>query len=907
MKPSALLIALKLLLAAFVATSPAHGQPHAPLDPQSSPLAFPAESAQTRPWTIWWWMGSAVDPANLTRRLEDYTAAGLGGVHIVPIYGVKGNESRNIPYLSDAWLAMLKHTATEANRLGLGVDMSTGTGWCFGGPHIPNDLACAKLRITTIDLPPNARPTRKVDPAAADLLIATSPNQPARNITDRIGPDGSIDFSADANAWKLHAVVPKRPAINVKRAAPGGQGPMLDPFSRAATPRHLHTFDDAFSRYDGPPIRGQYHDSYEYFGADWSRDLLPTFQQFVGYRLEDHLPALLGEGDPDTVARIKADYRRTLAFMLHQNFISPWTDWSARHGWSTRNQAHGSPGNLLDLYAAASIPETEMFRHDRDPLVSKFASSAAHVVGRPLVSSETGTWLTEHFNETLAEAKHLVDELFISGVNHIFYHGTCYSPDDAAWPGWLFYASMQMNERNAIWLHSPTLHRYISRSQAILQHGHSDNDLLVYWPIEDLWHNPDPKLTVMQLTVHTTNWLHDQRIGHVARTLWQQGHTFDYISDAQLQSLTTDAGRLRAPGGTYRAIVVPRTVHMHPTTLRTLLTLAQNGATVIFDEALPTDVPGFLAVESRRDELRNLITDARAKSIAITVGDLLPALQQAGIERETLVDSGLHFIRRSHPLGRHYFLVNSTDSAIDDWVPLTGSPKSVALLDPLTGSAGLASLRHSGNTTLVRLQLAPRQSIILRTFTDTGPLPPGTPAWPYLNPIGDPIPLTGPWSLTFTRGGPTLPPPATLAQLASWTDLSDDAAAFAGSAEYRLTFDAPASPAATATTDWLLDLGSVCHSAKVTLNGRELATLIAPPYRLSIGPLQPTGNELRIEVVNTSANRLRHVDRSGQEWKIFDDINIVSQNYKTFAPADWPIAPSGLIGPVTIRPLITPK
>jgi len=63
---------------------------------------------------------------------------------------------------------------------------------------------------------------------------------------------------------------------------------------------------------------------------------------------------------------------------------------SRRHGFLTRNEAHGSPGNWLDLYAAADIPETEMFYKDRSKLVSRFASSAAHVTGRDLVAAENG-------------------------------------------------------------------------------------------------------------------------------------------------------------------------------------------------------------------------------------------------------------------------------------------------------------------------------------------------------------------------------------------------------------------------------------------------------------------------------------------------------------------------------------
>ena len=64
-----------------------------------------------------------------------FAAAGIGGVEITPIYGARGYEARYIDFLSPQWVEMLEHTASEAQRLGLGVDMATGTGWPFGGPR----------------------------------------------------------------------------------------------------------------------------------------------------------------------------------------------------------------------------------------------------------------------------------------------------------------------------------------------------------------------------------------------------------------------------------------------------------------------------------------------------------------------------------------------------------------------------------------------------------------------------------------------------------------------------------------------------------------------------------------------------------------------------------------------------
>ena len=77
-------------------------------------LTWPVITREQRPWAYWWWMGSAVDKANLTRELTRYRDAGYGGVHIIPIYGAKGWESNYISYLSPRWMEMLRHTVSEA-------------------------------------------------------------------------------------------------------------------------------------------------------------------------------------------------------------------------------------------------------------------------------------------------------------------------------------------------------------------------------------------------------------------------------------------------------------------------------------------------------------------------------------------------------------------------------------------------------------------------------------------------------------------------------------------------------------------------------------------------------------------------------------------------------------------------
>ncbi len=796
------------------------------------PLAWPQATKESRPWSYWWWLGSAVDEKNLTRELTRYRDAGWGGVHIIPIYGAKGYEEKFIEYLSPKWMEMLRHTCSEAKRLGLGVDMTTGTGWCFGGPNVSTEHACAKVEVKEVE------------------------------------ENGKKAFH-----------VSQKPTSKVKRAAPGGEGFMLNPLYADAIRHWLVRFTDAFAGYDGPKPRAQYHDSFEY-RVDWSPDLLAQFEKRRGYRLQSEFPAFFSKGNNDHVARLKCDYRETISDMMIEDSMPLWFNWCRERGFLTRNQAHGSPGNLLDLYALADIPETEMFNMDRRPLVAKFASSAARVAGRNLVASETGTWLAEHFTERLGDVSGLLDDLFISGINHIVFHGTCYSPDEAGWPGWLFYASTEMNPRNSIWRDVPALAGYIARCQSVLQSGRPDNDVLVYWPIYDVWH----KATGLaeNLTVHGAEWFGSQPISKLAERLWSRGFTFDYISDRQLAAL-------KAAG---RVIVVPATERLPLKTMEHLLRLAEGGATVIFDETLPKDVPGLRDLEARRAELKKLNERATKRG---HIGDAEALLVKAGVAREPMVDhAGLLFIRRKLSDGRYYFIANRGDKPVDGWLPLAQKAKSVAIMDPMTGRAGVGAM---ADETKVYLQLAPRDSVVLRTFTDRKL---DGPAWAYWKPAGDPITLAGTWTVKFLHGGPTLPASFKTTRLASWTELGgEDARSFAGTARYTLAFDAPATTAA----GWWLDLGNVCQSARVRLNDRDFGAAIKPPFRVALDGLKPKGNLLEMEATNVAANRVRDLDRRGVKWRNFYDINFVNINYKPFDASNWPLAESGLLGPVKLVPV----
>lgn len=865
---------------------------------------WPEATRECRPHAYWWWLGSAVDKANLTREMERYKEAGMGGVHIIPIYGAKGYEEKYIPYLSKPWMEMLNHAVSEGKRLDLNVDMTTGTGWCFGGPKVTPDEACAALDIQTIKPSAGVPLDARVKPNA--MVVAIGPKEEMLNLSKQITDNGSITWQAPEKGWRVIIATPK-PTMKVKRAAPGGEGWMINLFYPQAMNNYLAVFEEAFSSYNGLKPRAMYHDSYEY-RCNWSPTLLDEFEKRRGYSLQQYLPILLDTKRMDDPAqRLRYDYRETLSDLMIEETMGNWVKWCHSKGIITRNQAHGSPGNLLDLYALADIPETEMFDKDRSKLVSKFSSSAAHVMGRRLVASETGTWLREHFTETLGDLKSLLDDLFLSGINHVVYHGTCYSPDEAAWPGWLFYASYEMNPRNSLWHDAPSVNRYIARCQSVLQAGRSDNDLLVYWPVHEYWRTAAGLET--QMGVHNRAWLQQQPIGALAEQLWNQGYTFDYISDRQLKQTRIENNVLTTPGNRFSAVLVPSAKTLPLATLEQFIRLAEAGGTILFDTVIPSDVPGLSNLDASRATLKQLFgkygisapTNGECKKIAvgkgfIAVGAASNLLSSVGIKPERLMkDAQLSFVRRAHETGSYYFLVNETTNAFKGWIALSRPAQAVRVLDPMTGKSGIGASRKNktAGELEVYLQLNPEETLILKTERDAIAK---DKSWVW-NQTGKSHPVISPWAVEFIKGGPVLPAPYTTGQLASWTTQgNEETRRFAGTARYTTTFNAPA----TAATTYYLDLGNVCQSARVTLNGVPLGTPFIAPFRVYVPALKPTGNKLEVEVTNVAANRIRDLDRQKAPWKYFHEINFVNIKYKPFDASDWPLYDSGLLGPVTL-------
>lgn len=857
---------------------------------------WPEVQQEAKAGARWWWLGSAVDKENLRWNMQEYANHGIGALEITPIYGVQGNEANNIPYLSDRWMEMLREVQKNGLELGIEVDMATGTGWPFGGPWVPLEESASKavfvdttfigneIQCLNLQAPEKDAPYCRLNKVMAywrgepydvtaymhDGKLTWSPAEQlkaqiksATNNTLKKALKLRLKEMETAQ-WRVIAVYCRFGVMKVKRAAPGGMGLVIDHFDKKAVSNYLQHIEDAFERTKTPYPHTFFNDSYEVEAATWTPTLFGEFEKRRGYKLENYLRQLLS-GD----TKILSDYRETLGDLLLENFTQQWTAWAHKHGAITRNQAHGSPANLIDCYAAVDIPEIEGFglsefgikglrqdpgktrKNDSDFSMLKYAPSAAHICGKPYTSSETFTWLTEHFRTSLSQLKPDIDLMFCAGVNHMFFHGTCYSPKNDPWPGWKFYASIDMSPTNSIWRDAPYFMQYVERCQSFLQMGQPDNDFLVFLPVRDMWQK-NPQKLLMQFSIHAMGKLAPEFIQSILE-IDRAGFDCDYISERLLMGVEYKDGMLQTAAGTrYKGLVIPGSGHMPESVKAHIDSLKAQGAYIIY---------------GTRET------------------DLMSAAKPEAMKTEC----GLKAIRRKNATGYHYFIANLSPDDIEDKLPLAVSFKDAAWFNPLNGEIMPANI--SGDSIAIRLRSG--ESMILQTYDEPLADNQNLTAQSQKSIIKNQIVLDGPWKLSFTEEAPKVNQTFTLTKPQVWNTLDNDSAKVTmGTGVYTTYMKLSKKDLAGR---WQIDLGDVRESARVYINGHFIGCAWCVPFVLDCkNALKAGDNEIRIEVTNLPANRIADYDRRGIKWRKMEEINVVDINYKRTTYDAWESVPSGL-------------
>lgn len=866
---------------------------------------FQTPPDEARPMMRWWWFGPTVTKAELEREMRVMKEGGIGGFEIQPLYPVvldnpsKGLKS--LPFLSDEFMDALKFTQEKARELGLRVDLTIGSGWPFGGPSVPVTEAAGRLRVDRVKATSRRIPLPPM--AEGEKLLAVFSG--TRELTDV--RDGAV-WLPDNTTTEVMFFIAGRTGQQVKRAGVGAEGFVLDHYSRPAIDNYLKNVGDRLLQsFRGNPPYAIFCDSLEVFSSDWTEDFLTEFQQRRGYDLKPLLPALVTDIGPET-ASIRHDWGRTMTDLLNERFMIPMQAWAKRNNTKFRIQGYGIPPATIGSNAYADITEGEG-SHWKTLRAARWASSANHMFGRNVTTSETWTWLhSPSFRATPLDTKAEADLHFLQGINQLIGHGWPYTAEGQPYPGWRMYAAAAFNEKNPWWIVMPDLSKYLQRVSWMMRQGQPANDIAFYLPNSDAWAGfVSPKVHYMIEALK-------QRIGDpvIARTL-EAGYNLDFFDDDVLQQIgKVEKGALALGVNKYKAVILPNVERIPLPTLRKLEEFAKNGGIVIAARRIPNVAPGYKATDAERSEIRAIAArlfegpNAAAHFVADEATQLAPklnAVMTPDVKLQPAV-ADIGFIHRHAENAEIYFLANSSNQTHRVNATFRVQGLQAELWNPLDGSVAPLATQAATNGTVLSLELEPYGSRVV-LFSKRALGKPTTTVATNVAPLD----LSRDWRVTFGQQQ------TVMSTLHSWAE--DEATRFySGTATYEKTFtvtDAmlqsgqevrldfgpgqaiPEQPRRNGMRAWFD--GPIREAAVVYVNGQRAGAMWCPPYTLNVTKLLKRGeNQLRIVVGNTAINHL-----AGQR---LPDYKLLTLRYgDRFQPQDMenlqPL-PSGLLGTVQL-------
>lgn len=875
-------------------------------------LANPPPDA--RPIVRWWWFGPAVVQSQLERELLAMKAGGFGGVEIQPVYPMELDDPargiRNVPYLSADFLDSVGFVNRKARAEGLRVDMTLASGWPYGGPNVPVTESAGRLRAVVAEVAPGAASVTLPSIMSGEKLLAAFvgagsarqydatalklvelPTVPAGQAV--AGP-GRAAVAPAEDARVMVFYIASRTGQQVKRAALGAEGFVLDHLSRKAIDHHLKSVAEPLLKAfgDQPPY-AVFSDSLEVYGTDWTDDFLEEFRRRRGYDIKPHLPAIYHGAGPDAGA-LRRDWVLTQTELVNERYLTPVNDWAKAHKTQFRSQTYGEPAVSMSSNRLVALPEGEgpQFRAFS---FTRLATSAGHLYNKPVISAETWTWLhSPAFSATPLDMKAEADRMLLQGVNLFVGHGWPYTPPGLPEPGYAFYAAAVFNDHQPWWNVMPDVTGYLARTSYLLRQGRPANDVAVLLPNDDVYASMTPGKVSLSAEMHK----------HVTPELTEQildaGHNLDYV----------DAESILALGISHPVLVMPHVTRLSAEVMTKLSDYVRGGGKIVAVGGLPSMAPGF--ADARRITSQVL---AASKSLQAKPGVTLVANDAAvgaALGKALAPDlklasqsADVGFIRRKLVDGDIYFIANTSNREVRTTATLRATRKSASWWNPHDGKTSAATV-----TPALDLVLAPYESRVLVLSDGDGP---GAAA--SARPSTLLADLGRDWQVRFPGGEPQ-----SVAQLRSWTD-DPSRRYFSGVAVYSkdVELTAPQLDGASIRLDFgkgsplettpkvpagmraMLD-SPIREAAEVFVNGRRAGSVWHPPYELDVtSQLRAGVNKIEVKVANLSLNAL-----AGQERP---DYRLLSARYgQRFVPQDTHLiapAPSGMLGPV--RLLTQPK
>ncbi len=897
--------------------------------------SFRNPQPEMRPFARWWWNGSRVNAQETIRQLDVMKDAGIMGVEIntigMPPY-LSGRDLSNYPelqWLGAAWTDVVLKTVAAARERDMTADIIVGSGWPFGGTFLEPDEQTQRVRLakltlegpltyrTTIDSiweesflwgfnKKRSRDLRKPTELDLKFLRLVSENQgnqafsPGDEWLDKQAGDGTVVIEVPQGRHYLYIGFHETGFTEVKRGAPGADGPVVDHYNDKAVRRYLDrmstTFEEMSGKRMGELFRATFVDSLELDHANWTNDLEKQFRRRRGYAIDPYLPFVLdieaigqplGTNFREVVERARYDFVRTLVELFEERFLKTYVQWARENGLKARIQAYGREMHPLHGSMIATLPEGESWiwlnREDdrrvwgQSTVVNKYVSSGAHLSGKRLVSFEAMTNAVPVFRATLNDFKYVMDLSILDGLNHPILHGWNYFPRDVDYPGWVQFGSY-LNEKNPFWPHFRLFSDYVGRVGTLLRNADYvaqvavlsprgeewARDYMLYQPFPEVW---DP-------------WYQY----YLPQALQKIGFGVDHVSERVLQGATFTDGALTYNGRPYSILVVQDVEAMETATAEAILKFQRAGGRVVFIGNRPNRSHGLnkhLTRDKQVREIASKITGDNVLQLVAPVKDvdvLIPGPRGKHFDDSQLIyyaeqirafsgiplpvrilnpDSHISQVHHVSDDGCHVFYFSNRDAAQDRLLKLAFSelPGVPVLWDPATGERRRIQVNDDR---IVSLYIAALGSRVI-VFEDEADVV-GIGTLPEQRIPGGPIPIKfdNKWELSFTRAADGSQFTRKLGTLADLSLRHNDAevSAFGGTIIYKNTFRVEAADKSDGQI-WL-DLGDANGTVSLKLNGQDAGTSWYGHHRFEISKLLRAGiNTIEVTVSTVLANDMK--------------------------------------------------
>ncbi|HQU84675.1 MAG TPA: glycosyl hydrolase [Pyrinomonadaceae bacterium] len=836
---------------------------------------FNAPPDDARIMMRWWWFGPAVTKAELERELRVMKDGGIGGVEVQPVYPLLPDDEKfgikNLPYLSDEFLEMLKFTGDKTKELGMRMDLTLGSGWSFGGAKTPLSKAAGQIRFERVKIDKN---TKRVPlPAmiyAEELngvfLARTNGNAieegSLKELTDI--RDDNVFLPENSDGTEVLFFIGGKSGMQVKRPSVGAEGYVLNHLDKPSVESYLkNTGDRLYSAFEKNNVPYSFFcDSLEVYQQDWTNGFLDEFKKRRGYDLKPFLPALAMDMGKQT-AEIRYDWGRTLTELFNENFMIPMQNWGKRNNTKFRIQGYGIPPAAISSNQWADISDGEGAQW-KVVRAARWASSANHIYGRNVTSSETWTWLhSPSFRATPLDLKAEADIHFLQGINQLIGHGWAYTPPQVEYPGWRFYAAGEYSERNPWYIVMPDLAKYLQRMSWLMRQGEQKNDVALYLP------NADAYANFSAAKVHLIDMERELVGEKLMPALFESGYNLDFFDDGMLNSVgKIEKDSLVLGASKHKAVVLPGIQRMPIESLRKLDEFVQAGGIVIATRKLPSIVPGMKATETEQSELKSTIArlfdgkNPRVKFVQ-TDEEAGTALKQILIPDVEISPSGkdFGFVHRKTDDADIYFVANTSNQKKSVDISFRNVGRNIEIWNAMDGKTTAANIKNwNKDVTQISLNFEPYQSQVV-VFSNKN-----IKILPSKKETAETVDLNSDWQVAFGKTAPV-----SMNKLTDWIS-ADETKYFSGTAVYEKTFNLSQTQSKNSMK---LDFGEavsldfepqkngmatyidapIKEAAVVYINDKRVGSLWSPPYSLDVsGFLKAGENKLKIEVANTAVN-----------------------------------------------------